>query len=51
MAKDQGKSDDGGQRKDDFRSIKSTECKTVTNTEITRDRHGVTRHEVRRERN
>lgn len=29
--------------------VKVTDCKTVTNTQLTRDRHGVTRHEVARE--
>lgn len=33
----------------DEKSIKTTTCKTVTNTRIERDRHGVIRREVTRE--
>jgi len=33
----------------DEKSIKATTCKTVTNTRIERDRHGVTRREATRE--
>lgn len=33
----------------DEKSIKVTTCKTVTNTRIERDRHGVTRREVKSE--